>query len=137
MRKVTRVYLEKSVRFVSGWPADHGSVKNAAHRSYRDAQDKVDQMPATPVSLSGAVTWNFEGNQLSREPIELGRTTSGCGRAARVPTILCLRNISCRGTLGITILAIDETIFGRGRSTERRTKAIAVYVGPAAKWAWI
>jgi hypothetical protein len=39
--------------------------------------------------------------------------------------------------LGVTILAIVKAVFGVGWNTERRTKAIALYIGAAAKWARI
>jgi hypothetical protein len=39
--------------------------------------------------------------------------------------------------LGVTILAIVKAVLGAGWKTERRTKAIALYIGAAAKWAWI
>jgi hypothetical protein len=39
--------------------------------------------------------------------------------------------------LGVTILTIVKTVLGAGWKTERSTKAIALYIGAAAKWAWI
>jgi hypothetical protein len=48
-----------------------------------------------------------------------------------------LCNISCGWPLGVTILAIVKTVFGIGCNAERRTKAIALYIGAAAKWARI
>jgi hypothetical protein len=39
--------------------------------------------------------------------------------------------------LGVTILAIVKAVFGVGWNTERRTKAIALYIGAAAKRARI
>jgi hypothetical protein len=40
-------------------------------------------------------------------------------------------------TLGITILAVVKTVLGTSWNAERRTKAIALYIGAAAKWARI
>jgi hypothetical protein len=47
------------------------------------------------------------------------------------------RNIGCRWTLCVTILAIVKTVFGVCWHTERGAKAIALYIGAAAKWARI
>jgi hypothetical protein len=38
------------------------------------------------------------------------------------------------GTLSVTILAVVETVLGFGWHTERSAKAIALYIGAAAKW---
>jgi hypothetical protein len=47
------------------------------------------------------------------------------------------RNIGCRWTLCVTILAIVKTVFGVCWHTERGAKAIALYICAAAKWARI
>jgi hypothetical protein len=57
--------------------------------------------------------------------------------SAPIPTIVCLRDIGCRWPLCVAILAVVKTIFGASWNSERRTKAIALYVAAAAKWAWI
>jgi hypothetical protein len=54
-----------------------------------------------------------------------------------IPPIVRLRNIGGGWPLGVTILAIVKTVFGVGWNTERRTKAIALYIGAAAKRARI
>ena len=59
------------------------------------------------------------------------------GLAASIPPIMRPRNIGCGWTLGVTILAIVKTVVGVGRHTERGAKAIALYIGAAAKWARI
>jgi hypothetical protein len=48
-----------------------------------------------------------------------------------------LHDIVCGRPLGVTILAVVKTVLGASWNTERRTKAIALYVGTAAKWAGI
>jgi hypothetical protein len=48
-----------------------------------------------------------------------------------------LRDIGCRWPLCVTVFAVIKTIFGAGWNSERHTKAIALYIGAAAKWAWI
>jgi hypothetical protein len=59
------------------------------------------------------------------------------GLSACIPTIVRLRDIACRWPLGVTILAVVKTVLGTSWNTERRTKAIALYIGAAAKWARI
>jgi hypothetical protein len=57
--------------------------------------------------------------------------------SARVPPIVRLRDIGCGWPLGVTILAVVKTVFRTGWNTERRTKALGLYIGAAAKRAWI
>jgi hypothetical protein len=59
------------------------------------------------------------------------------GAAARVPPIVRLGDIGCGWPLGVTILAVVKTVFGAGGNTERHAKAIGLYIGAAAKRAWI
>jgi len=59
------------------------------------------------------------------------------GLTTCIPPIVRPRNIGCGWPLGVTILAIVKAVFGVGWNTERRTKAIALYIGAAAKWARI
>jgi hypothetical protein len=67
----------------------------------------------------------------------MSRRNSYRGLAACIPPIMRPRNIGCGWTLGVTILAIVKTVFGVGWHTERGAKAIALYIGAAAKWARI
>jgi hypothetical protein len=48
-----------------------------------------------------------------------------------------LRDIVSGWPLGVTILAVVKTVLGTSWNAERRTKAIALYIGAAAKWARI
>jgi hypothetical protein len=48
-----------------------------------------------------------------------------------------LRDIVSGWPLGVTILAVVKTILGTSWNAERRTKAIALYISAAAKWARI
>jgi hypothetical protein len=59
------------------------------------------------------------------------------GRSARIPTVVCLRDIVSGWPLGIAILAVVKAVLGTSRNAERDTKAIALYVGAATKWARI
>jgi hypothetical protein len=43
------------------------------------------------------------------------------------------RDIACGWPLGVTILAVVKTVFGGSWNAEGRTKAIALYIGAAAK----
>jgi hypothetical protein len=47
------------------------------------------------------------------------------------------RDIVSGWSLGVTILAVVKTVLGTSCNAERRTKAIALYIGAAAKWARI
>jgi hypothetical protein len=47
------------------------------------------------------------------------------------------RDIVSGWPLGIAILAVVKTVLETSWDTERRTKAIALYIGAAAKWARI
>ena len=51
------------------------------------------------------------------------------GLTTCIPPIVRPRNIGCGWPLGVTILAIVKAVFGVGWNTERRTKAIALYIG--------
>jgi hypothetical protein len=68
--------------------------------------------------------------------VSFPRTRYG-GLPARIPTIVRLRDIVCGWPLGVTILAVVKTVVGTSWNSERRTKAIALYIGAAAKWARI
>jgi hypothetical protein len=57
--------------------------------------------------------------------------------SARIPPIVRLRDIGSGWTLGVTILAVVKAVFGGCWNAERRAKAIALYIGAAAKWARI
>jgi hypothetical protein len=59
------------------------------------------------------------------------------GRSARIPTIVRSRDIVCGWPLGVTILAVVKAVLGTSLNAERRTKAFALYIGAAAKWARI
>jgi hypothetical protein len=48
-----------------------------------------------------------------------------------------LRDIVSSWPLGVTILAVVKAVLGASWNAERRTKAIALYIGAAAKWARI
>jgi hypothetical protein len=48
-----------------------------------------------------------------------------------------LRDIVSGWTLGVTILAVVKTVLGTSWNTKRSTKAVALYIGAAAKWARI
>jgi hypothetical protein len=48
-----------------------------------------------------------------------------------------VRDIVSGWPLGVTILAVVKTVLGTSWNAERRTKAIALYIGAAAKWARI
>ena len=58
-------------------------------------------------------------------------------RSAPIPTIVRLRHIVSCWPLGVTILAVVKTVLGTSWNAERRTKAIAPYIGATAKWARI
>jgi hypothetical protein len=58
------------------------------------------------------------------------------GLSTSVPSCVRLRDVGCGWTLGVTVLAIVKAVLGTGWKTERGTKAIALYIGTAAKWAW-
>jgi hypothetical protein len=48
-----------------------------------------------------------------------------------------LRDIVSGWPLGVTILTVVKTVLGTSWNAERRTEAIALYIGAAAKWARI
>jgi hypothetical protein len=54
----------------------------------------------------------------------LGASTPTSGISSLTPKYRCARSV-------------PKAVFGVGRNTERRTKAIALYIGAAAKWARI
>jgi hypothetical protein len=57
--------------------------------------------------------------------------------SARIPPIVRRRDVACGWPLGVTILAVVKTVFGGSWNAEGRTKAIALYIGAAAKRARI
>ena len=57
------------------------------------------------------------------------------GRSPRIPTLVRLGDIVSGWTLGVTIFAVVKTVFGASWNAERCTKAIALDIGAAAKWA--
>jgi hypothetical protein len=59
------------------------------------------------------------------------------GLSAHIPPIVRRRGIRCGRPLGVTILAVVKTVFGGSWNAEGRTKAIALYIGAAAKRARI
>ena len=73
----------------------------------------------------------------ARRGSELLLRSSCRGVTARIPQIMRPCDIGCGRPLGVTILAIVETILGAGWNTKRRAEAIALYIGAAAKWARI